>query len=469
MKYTSTIGLEIHAEIKTESKVWCGCKNNPCESKSNTHICPVCLGYPGAMPFINERAIEQILRLGVALEGDLANYTQFDRKHYFYPDMPKGYQISQHMFPLVSNATLNNIEITRIHLEEDTARSEYNEEGSTLLDFNRSGVPLLELVTEPVIHSANEAVIFAREFQQVLQVLEVSDARMERGEMRVEANISISNTDTLGTKVEVKNLNSFRSVKSAIEYETQRHQGMLEKGEKIQQQTLGFNESRGTTFVRRSKEILQEYRYAPEPDLPPLKISLNPKWSKETLLKKIPELPNVTRKRYKKYIPKEQIEILLANKQRKMLFEKTIEGIDQAHIPLVSNYITNDISSYEESDEARNLYIHITPQALRELIALIVDKSISSRGAKNILSYMVKHGGAPKVIAETKGLFQQTDINTLTALVKKVVNENPDAVSDYKKGKVSALQFFVGCVMKETKGSANPQETRRIIDIFLRQ
>ena len=469
MTYTPTIGLEIHAEIRTESKLWCGCKNAPHESEPNTHICPVCLGYPGAMPYTNEKAIEQVLRLGVALNGTLADYTQFDRKHYFYPDIPKGYQISQHMFPLVSGGTLNGVAITRIHLEEDTARSAYDAEKKvTLLDFNRSGVPLLELVTEPVIHSAEDAVSFARELQRVLEVLTVSNARMERGEMRVEANVSVSDSDTLGTKVEIKNLNSFRSVRNAVVYEIQRHREALKNGEKIAQQTRGFDEGKGTTFAQRSKETSQEYRYAPEPDLPPLSISLNPKWSREALSKGMPDLPAAFRARYGTYLPEEQVETILASRKRTVLFENTIVGMNEKHISLVANYITSDVASYEESgEESGNLYSHLTPKALRELIELIANNTLSSRGAKNVLAIMVKEGGTPKAIAEKGGFFQQSDPDALTTLVRKAIDENPGAVSDYKKGKDSALQFFVGCVMKETRGSADPLETRRIVEALL--
>ena len=299
MTYTPTIGLEIHAEVKTESKLFCGCRNDPHESEPNAYVCPVCMGYPGAMPYIQREAIEKVLRLGVALGGELASYTQFDRKHYFYPDIPKGFQISQYEYPLVKNAALCGVDITRIHLEEDTAKSTPSPDTDHIfLDFNRSGVPLLELVTEPTIHTAQDAVAFAQEFQRILSLLEVSGARMERGEMRVEVNISVSDGDALGTKVEIKNLNSFKVVEKAIAYEMKRQEELLSQGGVVVQETRGYSDVKGETYSQRLKETAHEYRYAPEPDLPALDISLVPEWHSDVLKKSIPELPQEARARY---------------------------------------------------------------------------------------------------------------------------------------------------------------------------
>ena len=272
MSYTPTIGLEVHAELLTESKLFCGCKNDPNDGEPNRYICPVCVGYPGALPYLNKRAIEHILRVGLSLGGTLAEETQFDRKHYFYPDIPKGYQISQYPYPLVTDAELLAVGIQRIHLEEDTAKSSHDvTTRGSVIDFNRSGVPLMELVTEPTIHTAEDAVRFGEMLQLVLQYLGVARARMEWGEMRVEANISVSKTDDLGTKVEVKNLNSFKAVSGAIACEVARQTELLESGGQVVQETRGWNENTGKTFSQRSKETSEEYRYMPDPDLPRLR------------------------------------------------------------------------------------------------------------------------------------------------------------------------------------------------------
>src|SRR3989338_6281564 len=283
MSYHATIGLEVHAELKTQTKMFCNSKNDAHEARPNVNVCPVCLAHPGTLPVINREAVRQVLRVGVALGGTLADYTEFDRKNYFYPDLPKGYQISQYEFPLVSGGELNGVSITRVHLEEDTASSIHDEEGrATIIDFNRAGVPLMELVTEPVITSAAEAGAFARELQLLLRYLDASEANMEKGEMRVEANVSVSRSDlgnrglkvgSLGTKVEIKNLNSFRAMERAITYEIERQKKVLERGESVQQETRGWDEAKQATFSQRSKEGSADYRYFPDPDLPSLRIS----------------------------------------------------------------------------------------------------------------------------------------------------------------------------------------------------
>ena len=265
--YKPTIGIEVHAELNTKSKMFCGCTNNPHEGEPNTYICPVCLAHPGTLPAVNKEAVKKVLLVGTALEGQLATYSEFDRKNYFYPDIPKAYQLSQYAYPFVKGGMLHGVAITRVHLEEDTARSQH-EGSSSVVDFNRAGVPLMELVTEPVIHDAELAASFARELQLLLRFLDVSNANMEKGEMRVEANISISSTDELGTKVEVKNLNSFKSMEQAIAYEIKRQAELLDKGEKVVQETRGWDEVKNKTFSQRTKETAEDYRYFPDPDIP---------------------------------------------------------------------------------------------------------------------------------------------------------------------------------------------------------
>ncbi len=314
--YTATIGLEIHAELKTNTKMFCKCKNDPEEKQPNVNVCPVCMAHPGTLPVINKEAVKLVLKVGHALKANLADFTEFDRKNYFYPDIPKGYQISQYKYPLVSGGQLNGVEITRVHLEEDTARSQHDDGDYSLIDFNRGGLPLMELVTEPVIKDAKVAVAFAKELQLLLRYLNVSDANMEKGQMRVEANISVSKTDkfglnrserpvgrtgkpVLGTKVEVKNLNSFKSVERAIEYEIERQINVLEGGGEIVQETHGWDENKQKTFSQRKKENSDDYRYFPDPDLPKLKLSEIEEFSEENLTKEIPELPWKKRVRYK--------------------------------------------------------------------------------------------------------------------------------------------------------------------------
>ena len=469
MKYKPTIGLEIHAEVRTESKLFCGCPNDPHKGEINAHVCPVCLGYPGAMPYIQKDAIEQVLLLGVALQGTLATYTQFDRKHYFYPDIPKGFQISQHNYPLVSNGSLCDIAITRIHLEEDTAKSSPgSEENTMLLDFNRAGVPLLELVTEPVIHTAEQAVYFAQEFQRILQLLGVSNARMEQGEMRVEANISLSDSDVLGTKVEIKNLNSFKVVQKAIEYEIQRQAALLAKGGSVAQETRGYNEAKGETYTQRKKETQEEYRYAPEPDLPPLDISLVPEWSIEVLSARVPELPEATRKRYMALgISEEQAFTITGIPHRQSFFEEILTMTDsQDSIRLSANYITSDLVSFEQKEGAR-VYTTLDATLFLELIHLIHTNKVSSRGAKNILAIMVEKGGSPLEIAEAHNLFQQSDEGVLKRIAEGIIQEYPEVVEDYAQGKEASVQFFVGHIMKETKGSANPKVAQEVVKALL--
>src|SRR3989344_2037390 len=290
MSYKLTIGLEVHAELNTKTKMFCDSPNHPDEKAPNVNVCPICLGYPGTLPVMNYEAVKSILRLGTAVGGELADYTEFDRKNYFYPDIPKGYQISQYKKPLVQGGTLNGVQLTRVHLEEDTARSSHNENSklkieNSLLDFNRAGVPLMELVTEPVMHTAEEALRFAKELQLLLQYIGISGANMEKGEMRVEANISVSKTDEFGTKVEVKNINSFRAVGKTIEFEYKRQTELLDKGERVVQETRGWDENAGETFSQRLKESAHDYRYFPCPDLPKLFLSEIPELSKEELKK----------------------------------------------------------------------------------------------------------------------------------------------------------------------------------------
>jgi aspartyl-tRNA(Asn)/glutamyl-tRNA(Gln) amidotransferase subunit B len=455
--YKITVGLEIHAELKTNTKMFCCSLNDPDEKRPNINVCPVCMAHPGTLPVINKEAVKQVLRVGVALNSNLADYTEFDRKNYFYPDIPKGYQISQYKYPLVSNGTLNGVAITRIHLEEDTARSSHEGEDCSLIDYNRAGMPLMELVTEPVINSAKQAGEFARELRLLLQTLGASDANMEKGQMRVEANISVSKTDMFGTKVEVKNINSFRAVERAIDYEVARHIELLERGGSVIQETRGWDEGRQATFSQRLKESSHDYRYFPDPDLPKLKLSLIPSFSEEKLRESLPELPWNRRKRYREEfgLSEEFANIFVGNSNLAHFYENvTLElKADLNEIRLAANFIVSDlIGLHKEVDK----YLPIQPLHFALLTSMFAKEEISSRGAKDILKEMYEKGGAPHDIAKERGLLQQSDETALLSMVYEVIKDNDAVVIEYKSGKESSLQFLIGQGMKKSKGSANP-------------
>jgi aspartyl-tRNA(Asn)/glutamyl-tRNA(Gln) amidotransferase subunit B len=458
-KYKVTIGLEIHAELKTKTKMFCNSKNDPDEVKPNVNICPVCMGHPGTLPVINKEAVKSVLKVGLAVQGKLADYTEFDRKNYFYPDIPKGYQISQYKYPLVSGGKLNDIDITRVHLEEDTALSKHKD-GHSLVDFNRAGVPLMELVTEPVIHSATQAVAFAKEFQLLLRYLNVSDANMEKGEMRVEANISVSISDVLGTKTEVKNLNSFKVAEKAIEYEIKRQTEVLEGGGEVVQETRGWDENKAETFSQRIKEGSSDYRYFPDPDLPKLKISEIEDFNQVSLVSGTPELPSAKRGRFRESgIKNDDIEVLVQNPPLADLFEEVI--LQKAPAQISASYIVSDLMGLIGGD-TRGIEFKFLKGHFINLMNMVGRGEVGSRVAKDILKVMYEEGGSPKKIAEEKGLFQKSDEGELKTLAEKIISENDSVVADYKKGQDGALQFLVGAGMKETQGSANPQVLSQI-------
>ncbi|MEK7662196.1 MAG: Asp-tRNA(Asn)/Glu-tRNA(Gln) amidotransferase subunit GatB [Patescibacteria group bacterium] len=460
--YKATIGLEVHAELKTKSKMFCGCKNDPDEKRPNLNICPVCMAHPGALPVINKEAVKNVIKVGLALGGNISSFTEFDRKNYFYPDIPKGYQISQYKYPLVSGGSLNGIKITRVHLEEDTARSSHDRGDYSLIDYNRAGVPLMELVTEPVIENAEDAGAFARELQLVLRTLGVSDANMEKGEMRVEANISVSDDKEMGTKVEVKNLNSFKSVERAIAYEVNRHIKEIISGGKIVQETRGWDEEKEETFSQRLKESSHDYRYFPDPDLPKLDLGKMKEFSKEKLSKELPELPWEKRNRLKGYGLEEKIaEIFVENAKLGRIFEEGIKNRDKGLIRPMAGILTS-IPAEAIADTARD------PSYLGDLVEMQVSGSISSTVAKTILPVMFKENRHPREIASEKGLLQKNDEAWLNVIAKKVIENNQKAVSEYKSGKESSLKFLIGQGMKESGGAANPQALSLVIEKLLK-
>lgn len=455
--YYPVIGLEIHAELSTQSKMFCACKNDPDEEKPNINICPICMGHPGTLPMPNKGAIEKVITVGLALGSNIANFTEFDRKNYFYPDIPKGYQISQYQYPIVSGGVLNNFAITRIHLEEDTGLSKHDRGDFTLVDYNRAGVPLMEMVTEPVIHSAKDAADFARELQLLLRTLGVSNANMEKGEMRVEPNISISDDpNKFGTKVEVKNLNSFKSVEKAIEYELTRMEALYEAGreDEIVQETRGWDESKQTTFSQRSKENANDYRYFPDPDIP--KFMLSEIFDIGILQASLPELPWQKRQRYENdFGLGEESEVFIQDENLSKYFETVARSLaSKEQIKICSNYILSDMLGILKKDKDSKIP---SPDNFSTLINMISNAELTSRGAKDILLMIMKEDQDPKSLAQNKGLLQQNDEESLRSMVKKIISENENLVVQYKAGKESILQALVGTMMKESKGSANPQ------------
>ena len=465
--YRPTIGLEVHAELNTETKMFCNSLNAPESSAPNTQVCPVCLAHPGTLPTINKKAVAHVLRVGAALGSTLARYSEFDRKSYFYPDIPKSYQISQYAYPLVSGGSLADVAITRIHLEEDTARSSHLPAGEagtssrSLVDFNRAGVPLMELVTEPVIKDAKTAGVFARELQLLLRTLGVSHANLEKGEMRVEANISVSKTEeTSAAYVEVKNLNSFKAVERAIEFEIKRQTDVLENGGSIVKETRGWDENKQSTFSQRAKEGSTDYRYFPEADLPKMQIATMSEWSIEVLQKDLPELPWKRRERYESLgVKKEDAITLVSDVDRSHYFDELIEALssDPQAILLGVNYLINDIGELAPPPVA----------FFAELLSLLSSGKVSSRGAKDTLKNRLEHEGALES-ATRLGLLQESDPEALKALVESVLTEQSSAVEEYKAGKESALQFLVGASMKASKGAGNPSVIRETLIELLR-
>jgi aspartyl-tRNA(Asn)/glutamyl-tRNA(Gln) amidotransferase subunit B len=470
-KYYTTIGLEIHAELKTNTKMFCSCKNDPDETRPNVNICPVCTAQPGALPVINKEAVRQVVRVGLAIGATIAeDFTEFDRKNYFYPDIPKGYQISQYKYPIVSGGHLADFDVTRVHLEEDTGNSKHDRGDFSLVDFNRAGVPLMELVTEAHTFASPEeagtaAARFAREYQLLLWYLGASEANMEKGEMRVEANISVSDDpNKWGTKVEVKNLNSVRSAERAIKYEVSRMIELIEEGRgaEIVQETRGWDENKQATFSQRTKEDSQDYRYLPDPDLP--KLVLKELFDIAKLKETLPELPVAKRLRYKNEygIKDEDIETFINDPVLGQWFEEvaSLLSADKEKIRLATNYCTTDLVGLLKN--SKNAH-RPKPAYYAELIGMLIENKISSRGAKDILAELVVADLSPMEIASTKDLLQKNDEGALKVIAQKIIDANPAVVATYKAGKENAIMSLVGQIMKETGGSANPQLARQIL------
>ncbi len=496
MKYYPTIGLEVHAELKTATKMFCGCKNDPLEQHPNINVCPVCLGHPGTLPTINKKALEYMFQIGLAIGGKINSDFKFDRKNYFYPDLPKGYQISQLDMPVVIGGNMDisarlgearSVKINRVHLEEDAGKLVHFDGGpstdstgspqasslagqagqqATLVDFNRGGVPLMELVSEPDMHSAKEAVAFAKELQLILRYLGVSDADLEHGQMRADANISISKDASLGTKVEIKNLNSFSAIEEAVNYEIKRQGELLDSGEKVKQETRGWDDLKKKTISQRSKEEAFDYRYFPDPDLPPLDQSA---FDMKGLELAIPELPGQKRKRFKEQfqLADDQVNYLVEDRVEAKFFEEAIseweaetkvesEKSKVERVQLLFNYLNSDLKGLMKLKEITFSDLKINPENFADLMDMIYKNEISSRTAKDLLARMADLGIDPRDIVKQEGLGQVSGEGDLLETVRAILRDNPKAVEDYKKGKSNALQFMVGKAMAALKGRGNP-------------
>jgi len=498
-KYLPTIGLEIHAELRTKTKMFCDCPNSP-DDKQNTNVCPVCLGHPGTLPVINKKAIESMIKIGLAIDGEINENFKFDRKNYFYPDLPKGYQISQFDMPIVKGGNLDisaslgqekTVKINRVHLEEDAAKLMHATDKGvevSLVDYNRGGAPLMELVSEPDMHSAEEAVAFAKELQLILRYLGVSDADLERGQMRFDANVSVSAGKELGTRAEIKNLNSFGALESAVNYEIQRQTEILEGGGKINQETRGWDDAKKLTISQRSKEESHDYRYFPEPDLPPLTrdgfsaplSGARPAsgWNVEKLRLEIPELPNAKRKRFGEEfgLSLEQMNVLIQDREMSNYFEQAVSELESDNqkeanadrVKLILNYLTSDIKGALMTKGISLNQSKLAAENFADLVDMIFKKEISSRVAKDLIVRMIDTGLDPREIVKSEGLNQISDEGGLEETVKKIIFANPKAVEDYKAGKTNALQFLVGKAMAELKGRGNPGVLRTLFDEMLK-
>lgn len=462
--YEMVIGLEVHAELSTKTKIFCSC---PTEfgGEPNTHCCPVCMAMPGTLPVLNKRVVEYAIKAGLATNCDITRVSKNDRKNYFYPDLPKSYQISQFDMPLCTKGYVEieegeaskKIGITRIHIEEDAGKLNHDEFGrGSLVDLNRSGVPLIEIVSEPDMRSVEEADKYLKKLKSILEYIEVSDCKMQEGSLRADVNVSVrkKGAKEFGTRTEMKNMNSFRSIARAIEYEAERQVEELEKGNKIYQETLRWDEVSGKTFSMRDKEDAQDYRYFPEPDLGIIKISDE---MIEEIRKTLPEMPESRRARYiEEYkLPEYDSNILTSSKHLSDLFEQATEICKNPKA--VSNWIMTDITRILNEKEEEPSAIPFTPEELGKLIILIDKGTISSKIAKQVLEELFENPKDPEDIIKEKGWIQISDEGAIKEVVQKILEANPASIADYKAGKDRALGFLVGQAMKETKGKANPQ------------
>ena len=468
MHFETVIGLEVHVELKTDSKIFSPSPAHfGAEPNTNTNV--IDLGYPGVLPVVNKRAVEWGMKAAMALNMTVARESKFDRKNYFYPDNPKAYQISQFDQPIGENGWIDievngetkRIGITRAHLEEDAGKLTHKN-GYSLVDLNRQGTPLIEIVSEPDIRTPEEAYAYLEKLRSIIQYIEVSDVKMEEGSMRCDANISIRpyGQDKFGTKTELKNLNSFTFVRKGLEYEEKRQEQVILSGGKIEQETRRFDETTGTTKLMRVKEGSDDYRYFPEPDIVPMIIS--DEWMEE-VRKTIPELPDARQRRYQEELglPAYDAHVLTLTKEMSDMFEKTVSlGADAK---LASNYLMVDVNAYLNKVQKELRETALTAEGLAGMIKLITDGTISSKIAKKVFAELIEHGGDAEKIVKEKGLVQVSDSGQLLAWVNEALDNNPKSIEDYKNGRDRAIGFLVGQIMKASKGQANPQMINKML------
>jgi aspartyl-tRNA(Asn)/glutamyl-tRNA(Gln) amidotransferase subunit B len=471
MKYEPVIGLEVHAELLTKSKMFCGCEVvDSITAKPNRTICPVCTGQPGALPVLNQKAVELAIRVGLALECEIHTESIFARKNYFYPDLPKGYQISQYDQPLATDGKIRieteagpkDVRIRRVHLEEDTGKLSHAD-GHSFIDYNRSGVPLLEIVTEPDLCSSEEVKAYATKLRAILRYLDVNSGDMEKGVIRFEANVSVreEGSDQFNTRTEIKNLNSFRALTLGTEYEIKRQSEIYERGGTVDQETLGFNEATGKTYSQRGKESAHDYRYFPEPDLPPL--VLDPAWI-ESIRLSLPELPEVKTPRFiEQYELKPQEARLLTSEKALADYFENVVAKSKGPAKTVSSWIAGEFMRYINDMNIDVTNIPIPAEDFAKLIDMVTDKTISGNSGKVVLGEMFKNGGKPEEIVKAKNLVQVSDEGFIQETIAKVLNDNSREVDQYIAGKDTLLQWFMGQVARATKGKADPTVARELL------
>jgi aspartyl-tRNA(Asn)/glutamyl-tRNA(Gln) amidotransferase subunit B len=470
MKYEAVIGLEVHAQLQTNTKIFCGCETKFGED-ANTRTCPVCIGMPGVLPVLNKKAVEFIIKTGLATNCTVAPLSRFARKNYFYPDLPKGYQISQYELPVcqhgfvevVVDGKVKRVGLTRIHLEEDAGKNLHTSEaGASLVDLNRAGTPLMEIVSEPDIRSAEEASEYLKKLRSILRYIEVSDADMEKGNFRCDANVSIRpvGTKEFGTRAEVKNVNSFKFVQKAIEYEIKRQAQILDEGGKVVQETRLFDSSKGVTFSMRSKEEAHDYRYFPEPDLVPIVVT---KETVESIRKTIPELPDAKRERFaKEYgLPEYDADMLTQSRASATYFEEASKISGQPKV--VANWMMGELARLLNAENKDIEQSPIKPDRLAGMIKMIEGGVISTKIAKTVFEEMYKSGKDAETVVKEQGLVQVSDTGEIEKIIDEVIKTNPGQHADYKSGKDKLFGFFVGQVMKASKGKANPDMVNQLL------
>ncbi len=474
-RYEAVIGLEVHAQLKTQTKAFCACSAE-FGAPPNTHTCPVCLGHPGALPVLNRQVVELTLRIGLATHCTIRRHSLFARKNYFYPDLPKGYQISQYEEPLctggwidieLDDGTIKRVGIARIHMEEDAGKSIHDVDVDTLVDLNRCGVPLIEIVSEPDLRSPREAYHYMRQIRQLVRYLGICDGNLEEGSLRCDANVSVRprGEQRLGTKTEIKNLNSFRNLEKALEYEIQRHISILEAGGQVQHETRLWDALRQETRPMRTKELAHDYRYFPEPDLVPVVVS--DEWI-ERVRAALPELPLQRKQRFiTQYgLPAYDAGVLCEEREVADYFEACCAALRQPspeRYKLVSNWIMTEVLRLLGEQQSKELRIPLPPEHLAEVVELYAEEVISSRIAKEVFAEAVQTGKAPRAIITERGLSQVSDVGWLRQLVEQVVAEHPDVVGRYRSGKTNALGFLVGQVLQRSQGRANPRLVTQLL------